>query len=71
MSFPEQLAITYSRSSGPGGQHVNKGEFYKLLFRRKYKDSMSGHRLIALQGCVNCNILITLKCGESGNRGRN
>lgn len=23
----ERLTVTYSRSSGPGGQHVNKGEY--------------------------------------------
>ena len=36
--FTEKLDIQYSRSGGPGGQHVNKGKKYMYIWARNGKD---------------------------------
>ena len=57
----DQLIITYSRSSGPGGQNVNKvntkvdvrfnlndADWIPEPVRQKFKDSVSSHLMLSL-----------------------
>ena len=49
VKFLDELDIKYSRSSGPGGQNVNKGiQNSLILLRRKPLLKMKCHTLMAL-----------------------
>lgn len=51
----DKLKITYSRSSGPGGQHVNKGCSMGIY-------SVNMHRIICIKDFVHDNFICPLFC---------